>query len=43
MKQVTAMVKHIIKDCNQFKKSPTVEKIRKDVIVYQNKVNELGK
>ena len=37
------MVKHITRDCNFFEKSPTVEKILKEVNIYQNRIDELRK
>ena len=41
VRQVTGMIKHIRYDCTLFKRSPTVEKILKEVCVYQGKVTEL--
>ena len=42
MKQIVAIVKHIIKDCRLFKWSTTVEKILKEITTYRAKINDLG-
>ena len=43
VRQASAIVKHIVKDCGLFKENETVEKILKEISIYEQRVDELGK